>query len=74
MYVDGELTVEAVSTKPGDSRPPLEIETVEHDDCCFNGLKNPRTLPVTAGDVVIVNVELLEGAPSQTFTVTSTIR
>jgi hypothetical protein len=69
---DGILTVEATSAGSGASRPPLEIEGVPEPDCCFFG--NPLTMTVTAGMVVRVNVELVEGLPSQTFTLTTTIR
>ena len=72
MPADGNLTVEAVSTGPGASRPPLEMEGLPDPDCCYFG--NPLTMAVTAGMVVRVNVELLEGLPSQTFTLTTTIR
>ena len=69
---DGVLTVEAVSTNLPASHPPLEMEGVPEPDCCYFG--NPLKLPVVAGMVVKVSVEILEGAPSQTFTLTTTIR
>jgi hypothetical protein len=69
---DGVLTVEAVSANLPASHPPLEMEGVPEPDCCYFG--NPLKLPVVAGMVVKVSVEILEGSPSQTFTLTTTIR
>jgi len=70
---DGVLTAEAVSAGSGPSRPLLEMEaTSGPDDCCYLG--NPLTFSVAAGMVVKINVEIPEGAPSQTFTLTTTLR
>ncbi len=68
----GVLTVEAVPADPRASRPLLEMEGPGELDCCYLG--NPLTMPVTAGMVVKINVELLEGLPGQTFILTTTIR
>jgi len=68
---DGVLTV-AASANSG-AVALLEMEaTTGPDDCCFLG--TPLTLAVTAGRVVKVNVEILEGSPSQTFTLTTRMR
>jgi hypothetical protein len=70
----GVLTVEA--RPAGGSSPPLEVETVpEQDDCCLDGLSNPRTLSVAAGTVVKASIEIPVGSTaSQTFTLKTTIR
>jgi hypothetical protein len=68
---DGVLTAEAVSASTG-VHPLIEMEGPDILDCCYLG--NPLSMTVAAGMVVKVTVEILEGSPSQTFTLTTTIR
>ena len=66
---DGTVTIEAVSTQDG-AHPPLEVETVGVSPCCSERLGNPTTIRVTAGTVIVVNVEMLSNAAStQSFVV-----
>jgi hypothetical protein len=69
---DGILTVTAVPRHAGGVQPDLTMEGPGELDCCFLG--NPLDMPVKAGMVVKISVEILEGVPSQTFTLTATIR
>jgi hypothetical protein len=70
---DGVLTVEAVSTDAGASPPLLEVEGDRDElDCCYLG--NPLSMPVTAGTIMKVNVEIPEGSPTRTFALSSRIR
>jgi hypothetical protein len=66
---DGAVTIEAVSTRDG-AHPPLEVETVGVSPCCSERMGNPTTIRVTAGTLIVVNVEMLAGASTaQTFLV-----
>jgi hypothetical protein len=70
---DGVLTVEAMSIDSGVSPPPLEVEGDRGDlDCCYLG--NPLSMPVSAGTVMKVSVEIPEGSPSRAFALTTRIR
>jgi hypothetical protein len=68
---DGILTASAVSADPG-VHALVEMEGPGDLDCCYLG--NPLSMNVAAGMVVLISVEILEGLPSQTFTLTATIR
>ena len=66
---DGAVTIAAVSTSDG-THPPLEVETVGVSPCCSERMGNPTTILVTAGTVIVVNVELLARSSSaQSFVV-----
>jgi hypothetical protein len=69
---DGAVTIEAVSSQDG-ARPPLEVETVGVSPCCSERMGNPTTIRVTAGTVLVVNVEMLANSTSaQSFVVNTT--
>src|SRR5262245_3468891 len=59
----GAVTIEAVSTQDG-SHPRLEVETVGISPCCSERIGNPTTIQVTAGTVIVVNVEMLSNSIS----------
>jgi len=66
------VTIEAVSSQDG-ARPPLEVETVGVSPCCSERMGNPTTIRVTAGTVLVVNVEMLANSTSaQSFVVNTT--
>ena len=68
---DGAVTIEAVSTHDG-AHPRLEVETVGVSPCCSERIANPTTIQVTAGTVIVVNVEMLSSSTSaQSFVVTT---
>jgi hypothetical protein len=68
---DGAVTIEAISTEDG-SHPPLEVETAGVSPCCSMG--NPTTIQVTAGTVIVVNVEMLSSSTSaQSFVVNTSL-
>jgi hypothetical protein len=69
---DGVLTAEAVPTDLKTPRPLIEMEGPGDLDCCNEG--NPLSIPVAAGMVIKINVEVLSGSPRQTFTLTTVIR
>jgi hypothetical protein len=69
---DGVVTIEAVSTQDG-AYTPLEVETVGVSPCCSERMGNPTTIRVTAGTVIVVNVEMLANSTSaQSFVVNTT--
>jgi len=56
------------------SHPPLEVETVGAVECCSEHIGNPTKIKVTAGTVVIANVEMLAASPeSQSFLLTTSM-
>jgi hypothetical protein len=66
---DGAVTIETVSTQDG-AHPPLEVETGGLSPCCSERMGNPTTIRVTAGTVIVVNVEMLSTSTSpQSFVV-----
>jgi hypothetical protein len=66
---DGAVTIEAVSTTDG-VHPPLEVETVGVSPCCSERMGNPTTIRVTAGTLIVVNVEMAASSTSaQSFVV-----
>jgi hypothetical protein len=70
---DGAVTIEAVSTRDG-ARPPLEVETVGVSPCCSERISNPTTIQVTAGTVIVVNVEMPASSTStQSFMVNTSL-
>lgn len=66
----GAVTIEARSMQDG-AHPPLEVEIFNGTPCCSERLGNPTTVDVAAGALIIVHVEMLAGAPAQSFTVTT---
>ena len=67
----GAVTIEAVSTRDG-AHAPLEVETVGVSPCCSERMGNPTTIHVTAGTVIVVNVEMLSSSTSTQSFVVST--
>lgn len=68
---DGAVTIEAVSILDG-AHPTLEVETIGVSPCCSERIGNPTTIQVTAGTVIVVNVEMLSSSISaQLFMVTT---
>jgi hypothetical protein len=59
----GAVTIEAVSPHDG-AHPRLEVETVGVSPCCSERIGNPTTIQVTAGTVIVVNVEMLSSSTS----------
>jgi hypothetical protein len=64
---DGTIAVEAVSSEG--AHPPLEVETVGVQPCCSERMGNPISIQVKGGTEILVNVEMLAGSSSQSFTV-----
>jgi hypothetical protein len=60
---DGAVTIEAASTQDG-AHQRLEVETVGASPCCSERIGNPTTIQVTAGTVIVVNVEMLSSSTS----------
>ena len=70
---DGIMTLEALSTQGG-AHPPLEVETVGAATCCSERLGNPTSIQVTAGTVVVANVEMVLGSTtSQSFSLNTSM-
>jgi hypothetical protein len=69
---DGVLTAEAFPVGSNSPRPLVEMEGPGDLDCCYQG--NPVTMPVAAGMIVKISVEVVEGSPTQTVTLTTKIR
>jgi len=70
---DGIMTLEALSTKGG-AHPPLEVETVGAPNCCSERIGNPTSIQVTAGTIVVANVEMVPGSTtSQSFTLNTSM-
>jgi hypothetical protein len=66
---DGAVTIEANATQDG-AHPPLEVETRDVLPCCSERIGNPTTIQVSAGTVIVVNVEMpASSASSQSFVV-----
>ena len=69
---DGVLTLEAFA--PDGSHPPVESEIVDPTNCCAESLGNPRSIEVSAGTEVVVNVEMPYGSTmSRLFTLTTSL-
>ena len=60
---DGTLIAEAVPADPRALPPPLEMEGPGDLDCCYLG--NPISMPVAAGMVIKIRVEILEALPAR---------
>jgi hypothetical protein len=70
---DGIMTLEALSTQGG-AHPPLEVETLGAATCCSERLGNPTSIQVTAGTVVVANVEMVLGSTtSQSFSLNTSM-
>lgn len=67
---NGVLTAEVGPA--GIDTAKLEMEGPGDLDCCYQG--NPLSMPVTAGMVIKISVEVVPGLPSRTFTLTTKIR
>lgn len=70
---DGAVTIEAVSTRDG-AHPPLEVEARGVSPCCSERIANPTTIQVSAGTVIVVNVEMLSSSTSAQSFVVNTSR
>lgn len=66
----GALTIEATPAQNGQTKPQLEAQVVNGPG---EDLGNPIVLNVTAGQVVMANVELLTGLPAQAFELKTSI-
>jgi len=69
---DGVLTAEVFPVDANSPGTLLEMEGPGDLDCCYQG--NPLTMSVAAGMVVKISVEVVEGSPRQTVTLTTKIR
>jgi hypothetical protein len=70
---DGVMTLEAVAIQGG-AHPPLEVEINSTPVNWAEPFPNPTSFPVTAGNEVVANVEMVLGSTtSQSFTLTTSM-